>query len=47
MSDVSAANDGFHAALNAAFGDDAAPMREVWSARDGITPHHTDLTTFG
>ena len=37
MSDVSAANDGFYAALNAAFGGDAAPMREVWSARDDIT----------
>ena len=37
MTDVSAANDGFYAALNAAFGGDAAPMREVWSARDDVT----------
>lgn len=37
MIDVSAANDGFYAALNAAFGGDAAPMREVWSARDDVT----------
>ncbi|MEO2058358.1 MAG: nuclear transport factor 2 family protein [Thermoleophilia bacterium] len=36
MSDVSAATDGFYAALNAAFGGDAAPTREVWSARDDV-----------
>ena len=37
MSDVSAATDGFYAALNAACGGDAAPMRAVWSARDDVT----------
>jgi ketosteroid isomerase-like protein len=37
MSNVNAANDGFYAALNAAFDGDAAPMGDVWSTRDDIT----------
>ncbi len=37
MDDLRSANDGFYAALNAAFAGDDGPMADVWSVGDDIT----------